>query len=98
VATEGSFRGEVAMSHLIPLNRLEQVQELLHQRLHGRARDLRVVVRETRVVLQGVATCYYTKQVAQQLVFDALGAIALVNEIEVRRLVRHSWSDEEPTG
>jgi len=83
------------MSHLLTLARLEQAEELLQRRLRGQARDLRVLFRETRVVLQGWATSYYVKQVAQQLMIDALGAIALVNEIEVRRLVRLPRSDEE---
>jgi hypothetical protein len=85
------------MSHFIALVKLEQVQGLLQQRLRGQVRDLRIVVRETQVVLQGIAASYYAKQVAQQLVFDALGAIALVNEIEVRRLVRQSGSDDKET-
>jgi hypothetical protein len=86
------------MNHFTYQIKLEQVRELLHQRLRGQVRDLRVVVRETQVALQGIAASYYAKQVAQQLVFDALGAIALVNEIEVRRLVRQSRSDDEETG
>jgi hypothetical protein len=77
---------------------LEQVRELLHQRLRGQVRDLRLVLRETQVVLQGIAVSYYAKQVAQQLVFDSLGTIALVNEIEVRRVVRQSGVDTEKTG
>ena len=85
------------MSHLLTLARLEQAQELLQRRLHGQARDLRVLLRETQVVLQGWAASYYAKQVAQQLMLDALGAIALVNEIEVRRLVRLPRSDQEQT-
>jgi hypothetical protein len=59
---------------------VEQVQVLLR----GRVRDLRVVLREDRVVLLGNAANYYAKQLAQHYVLKVLGAAVLVNEIEVR--------------
>lgn len=72
---------------------LEQVQDLLHDRLRGQVRDCRLVLRETKIVLQGIAASYYAKQVAQHLVFNRLGAVTLVNEIEVRRIVHQPDSD-----
>jgi hypothetical protein len=82
------------MSHFTTLN-VQQIQELLHQRLHGQVLDLRVLFRETQIVLQGIAATYHAKQVAQHVVFNVLGAIALVNEIEVHPMTRRSRPDRE---
>ena len=82
------------MSHFTPPN-VQQIQELLHQRLHGQVLNLRVLFRETQIVLQGVAASYHAKQVAQHVVFNALGTIALVNEIVVQPVARRNGSDGE---
>jgi hypothetical protein len=82
------------MSHFTSPD-LQQIQEVLHQRLRGQVLDLRVLIRETQIVLQGVAASYYAKQVAQHAVFNVLGAIALVNEIVVQPLARRMGSDGE---
>lgn len=83
------------MSHVYAHAKLQQVQELLYQRLRGQVRELRVTVRDTNIVLQGIAASYYAKQVAQTLVLDFLGVVALANEIEVQRLVRPADSDTD---
>lgn len=85
------------MSHVYAHAKLQQVQELLCQRLRGQVRELRVTVRDTNIVLQGIAASYYAKQVAQTLVLDFLGVVALANEIEVQRLVRPAESDTDET-
>jgi len=72
------------MSDSITLTKLEALQGLLKCQLCGRVRDLRVVLREGQVALQGVAISYYAKLLAQHLALHALETIALVNEIEVR--------------
>jgi hypothetical protein len=64
----------------VPEEWVDQVKAMLR----GRVRDLRVLLREGRVVLTGRATSYYAKQLAQHFVLKALAATALVNEIEVR--------------
>jgi len=64
--------------------KLEQARALMQQRLRGQVRDLRLILRETQVVLQGVAISYYAKQLAQQMVLPLL--LDLVNEIEVQRM------------
>lgn len=81
------------MSHIDGFAKLEQVQELLSQQLRGQVRELRVTARDTHIVLQGFAASYYAKQVAQKLVFDVLGVVALANELEVQRLVHRAESD-----
>jgi hypothetical protein len=53
-------------------------------RLHGRVRDLSLRLDEGVLILQGCATTYYAKQLAQHAVMEAIRCLRLVNEIEVR--------------
>jgi hypothetical protein len=62
---------------------LTEGEALLRQRLGFRVRDPRLFLRDGRVVLQGRAVNYHAKQLAQHIVFEALGRPALSNEIEV---------------
>jgi hypothetical protein len=62
---------------------LEQLQEDLRWRLRGRVRELRLALHEGAVLLQGQATCYYAKQLAQHFVLRMLGRTPLVNHIDV---------------
>ena len=54
-----------------------------HQ-LSGRIHDLRVVVRENGLVLQGYVPTYYAKQLAQHALMEASPLPIRANEIEVR--------------
>jgi hypothetical protein len=59
----------------------------VQSRLPGRIRDLKVRIEGEQVVLSGVSSSYYVKQVAQHIAMTALEAVTLcqlVNEIEVR--------------
>jgi hypothetical protein len=58
-------------------------EALVRRRLGRRVREFRLTLREGRVVLQGRAVNYHAKQLAQHLVFEALGRPPLSNEIEV---------------
>ena len=62
---------------------LDGLAELVRRRLAGRIRDLRLVLRENGIVLQGRACSYYGKQLAQHEVLRVVNAARLVNEIEV---------------
>ena len=62
---------------------LDGLAELVRRRLAGRVRDLRLVLRENGIVLQGRACSYYGKQLAQHEVLRVANAAQLVNEIEV---------------
>jgi hypothetical protein len=73
------------MSDTISPARLEELQGLLRSKFRGQVRDVRVVLRDGLVVLQGIAISYYTKQLAQHLALRALERAALLNEIDVRR-------------
>ena len=61
-----------------------QLEELVQKRCYGRVRELRLLVRGNRLILQGCATSYYVKQLAQQAVMEAGGLPILANEIEVQ--------------
>jgi hypothetical protein len=67
----------------IPGLDLGDAEVLVRRRLGGRVLDLRVTCREGRVVVQGVAVDYHTKQLAQHIVFEVLGRPPLTNEIRV---------------
>jgi len=67
-----------------PLVRNEASLELQVQRRVGsRVRDLRVLVRSTGVILQGRASTYHAKQLAQHAAMEILGRPVVANEIEV---------------
>lgn len=65
------------------MEQLGQLEVVLQSRLSGRVRDLRLVVRDQGIVLQGRARTYYAKQLAQHEAMAAGGFSILVNEIEV---------------
>ena len=69
-----------------PVTETPPLETLVRQWLAGRAhvRDLRVVHCEDGVVLEGHATCYYAKQLAQHMVVKVLGLPLRANRIEVR--------------
>jgi hypothetical protein len=62
---------------------VEQLETHLQARLHGRVRDLRLLVRDHGLVLQGHAHTYYAKQLAQQAVMEASQLPIVANEIAV---------------
>jgi hypothetical protein len=70
-----------------PLSREElmQAEEHIRSRLSGRVRDLRLLVRDQGLVLQGRAHTYYEKQLAQHVVMETLRLAIRANEIEVSR-------------
>ena len=61
----------------------ECLETLVQRRLGTRIRALRVIVRQDGMVLQGIASTYHAKQLAQHAAMD-LGDLPLAaNEIEV---------------
>lgn len=63
----------------------EPLDALVRQRLAGRVhvRDLRVVVQELGLVLEGRAATFYAKQLAQHEAMSVTGLPLLANRIEV---------------
>jgi hypothetical protein len=61
----------------------ECLESLVQRRLGSRVRDLRVVVRQDGVILQGRATTYHAKQLAQHAAMELASMPILANDIEV---------------
>jgi hypothetical protein len=64
-------------------SREERLESLIERRMGNRIRDLRVVVRETGLILQGRAATYHAKQLAQHVLMELATVPILSNEIEV---------------
>jgi hypothetical protein len=62
----------------------EQVEALVKQKLRGRVWDIRLVVEDGCVVLQGTACSYYAKQLAQHVAMEVVRLPIRANQIEVR--------------
>jgi hypothetical protein len=60
-----------------------RAQEHIQCQMSGRVRDLRLLVRDQGLVLQGQAHTYYAKQLAQHAVMEMLRLVIRANEIEV---------------
>ena len=63
---------------------VEQLEALVQRRLHGHVRDLRLLVGDQGLTLQGQTSTYYAKQRAQHAAMEITGLAILANEIEVR--------------
>ena len=59
------------------------LESLVQRRLGARVRKLRVILRHDGVVLQGLASTYYAKQLAQHAAMDLGEWPIAANEIEV---------------
>ena len=65
---------------------VEDAEAVLKQRLCGRVRELRVLVRAEGVVLRGASANYYGKQLAQHLAHQLFRLPIFANEIEVHAI------------
>jgi hypothetical protein len=63
--------------------REERLESLIERRLGNRVRDLRVVVRETGLILRGRVATYHAKQLAQHAAMEMTTLPILSNEIAV---------------
>ena len=61
----------------------ENLELQVQRRVGSRVRDLRVLIRPSGVVLQGRASTYHAKQLAQHAAMEILGQPIVANEIEV---------------
>lgn len=64
----------------------DQLEALIERHLLGcvRVRDFRVLVQEQGLVLEGCASTYYAKQLAQHAATEVSGLPVLANRIEVQ--------------
>ena len=63
--------------------RTEEIAAQVLARLNGRVQELRLLVHEAGIILQGRTRTYYAKQLAQHAVMEATGLLILANQIEV---------------
>jgi hypothetical protein len=62
----------------------EYLESVVHNRLGGRVRDLRIIVRDEGLILQGRTATYHAKQLAQHAAMEMAGRPILANDIEVK--------------
>ena len=62
---------------------LDQLENHVQSRLHGRVRNFRLRLRESGLALSGDAFSFYGKQLAQHAVMKATPLPILANEIQV---------------
>jgi hypothetical protein len=61
-----------------------RIERIVRCRTGGRIRDLHVDVSEESVIISGVATTYYAKQLVTHAALDEIPGRALTNAIEVQ--------------
>jgi hypothetical protein len=66
------------------LSPVEEVERQMQRRLGSRVRDLRVIVREDGMILQGRALSFYAKQLAQHAAMELAEIPILANNIQVK--------------
>ena len=62
----------------------EHLEALVQRRLGNRVRDFRLVLRPNGVILQGRASTYHAKQLAQHAAMELVRLPIVANDIEVR--------------
>ena len=65
------------------LSEADRLQEYVRCQLAGRLQDLRPLLRDNGVVLQGNAHSYHAKELAQHFVVEATHIPLMTNDIEV---------------
>ena len=63
---------------------VSRIERIVRCRTGGRIRDLRVDVSDEYVVISGVATTYYAKQLVTHAALDEIPGRMLTNAIEVQ--------------
>jgi hypothetical protein len=72
------------MSEVTTLIEFHALEDLLKHQFRSKVRNVRVLEREGKVVVQGTAVSFYAKQLVQHLVLSVLRTRTLVNELEVQ--------------
>jgi hypothetical protein len=62
----------------------EHLETLLQNRLGGRVRDLKILIRGNGIIMQGRTATYHAKQLAQHAVMEVVDLPILANDIEVQ--------------
>jgi hypothetical protein len=61
----------------------DRLEIQVNRRIGNRVRDLRVIVRDNGIILQGRTATYHAKQLAQHAAMDVFGLPIMANDIEV---------------
>jgi hypothetical protein len=77
----------------------DALEERVERRLAGRVRNFRLLVRANGMILQGQASSFHVKQLAQHALMKATSAPILANEIEVATAAdeEHLWAQGPAT-
>jgi len=62
---------------------IDRLEHCVRRRLNGRVREFRVLARADGLILQGNASTYHAKQLAQHAIMSATQLPILSNDIEV---------------
>jgi hypothetical protein len=65
------------------ISQVERLEMVVQRRLGSRVRDFRLVSRPDGIILQGRASTYHAKQLAQHAVMEASDEPIVANDIEV---------------
>ena len=83
-----SVAASVAKSETTPVaidnGLVSRIERIVRCRTGGRIRDLRVDVTDLNVVISGVASTYYAKQLVTHAALDEIPGRMLTNAIEVQ--------------
>jgi hypothetical protein len=66
------------------LTSVEVVERQMQRRLGSRVRDLRLIVRQDGMILQGRALSFYAKQLAQHAAMELAALPIVANNIQVK--------------
>ncbi len=78
-----SVANDTALPVAIDETLVARIERIVRCRTGGRIRDLRVDVSDEFVVISGIATTYYAKQLVTHAALDEIPGRALTNAIEV---------------
>ena len=83
-AVATSVAGPEATKVAVDNTLVSRIERIVRCRTGGRIRDLRVDVSDEYVVISGVATTYYAKQLVTHAALDEIPGRMLTNAIEVQ--------------
>ncbi len=75
------LNGDAALTAV--MDRQEQIRQVVDSRTSGRIRGLQVAVEDSKVVISGRATTYYSKQLATHAALDVADTMVIQNDVVV---------------
>lgn len=65
--------------------KVDKLEQYVRSQLAGRVRDLRLLLRDNGLVMQGLSHSYHAKRLAQHFVVEGTHLPLLANDIKVSR-------------